>query len=65
MGGIGEFEECGKEDRRIWEGEIWGRNMKNKNKKIKENKVKSRDRGIQKRRVTREIYSKVVIWVGW
>ena len=38
--------------------------MKNKNKKIKENKVKSRDRGIQKRRVTREIYSKVVIWVG-
>ena len=38
--------------------------MKNKNKERKEDKVKSRGRGIQKRRVTREIYGKVVIWVG-
>jgi len=38
--------------------------MKNKNKERKEGKVKSRGRGIQKRRVTREIYSKVAIWMG-
>jgi len=37
--------------------------MKNKNKERKGDKVKSRGRGIQKRRVTREIYDKVVIWV--
>ena len=37
--------------------------MKNKNKKRKGNEVKSRGKGIQKRRVTREIYSKVVIWM--
>ena len=37
--------------------------MKNKNEERKGDKVKSRNRGIQKRRVTREIYGKVVIWV--
>ena len=37
--------------------------MKNKTKERKGGEVKSRGRGIQKRRVTREIYGKVVIWV--
>jgi len=38
--------------------------MKNKSEKRKGDEVKSRGRGIQKRRVIREIYSEVVIWVG-
>ena len=61
MRGIRKFEECKGEDRRIWEGEIWGRNMKNKSEERKRNEVKSRGREIQKKRVTREIYGEVII----
>jgi len=37
--------------------------MKNKSKERKGDEVKSRGREIQKERITREIYGKVVIWV--
>jgi len=38
--------------------------MKNKTEERKGNKVKPRSGRVQKRGITREIYSKVVIWVG-
>jgi len=38
--------------------------MKDKNKERKGDKVKSRGRRVQERGVAREIYGKVVIWVG-
>jgi len=38
--------------------------MKNKTEERKGDKTKSRGRRVQERRVTREIYSEVVIWVG-
>ena len=38
--------------------------MKNKIKERKGDKVKSRSRRVQERRITREIYGEVVIWVG-
>ena len=59
--GIRKSEEYKRGDRRIWEGEIWGRNMKNKSKERKGDEVKPRGGRIQERGITREIYSKVVI----
>ena len=56
VGGVGKFEECKREDKKIQEGEIRGRNTKNKSEERKGDEVKSRGREIQKRRVTREIY---------
>jgi len=38
--------------------------MKNKTEERKGDKVKPRGRRVQERRIAREIYSKVVIWVG-
>ena len=38
--------------------------MKNKIEERKGDKVKSRSRRVQERGVAREIYGKVVIWVG-
>ena len=38
--------------------------MKNKTEERKGDKVKLRGRRVQERGITREIYSKVVIWVG-
>ena len=38
--------------------------MKNKSKERKGDEVKSRGGRIQERGITREIYSKVVIWIG-
>ena len=38
--------------------------MKNKSKEMEINEVESRSLKVQKGRVTREIYGKVVIWVG-
>jgi len=38
--------------------------MKNKNKKKERDKVKSKGGRVQERRISRKIYSKVVIWVG-
>ncbi len=65
VGGNREPEECDGKGRRIWEREIWRRNMKNKNKKKERDKVKSRGGRVQERGIAREIYNKVVIWVGW
>ena len=39
-------------------------NTKNKIEERKEEKVKSRGRRVQERGIAREIYSKVVIWIG-
>ena len=38
--------------------------MKNKSKERKGDEVKPRGGRIQEREITREIYSKVVIWMG-
>ena len=38
--------------------------MKNKIKERKGDEVKSRGRRVQEREIAREIYSKVVIWMG-
>ena len=38
--------------------------MKNKIKERKEDKVKSRGKRVQERGIAREIYGKIVIWMG-
>ena len=38
--------------------------MKNKIEERKGDKVKPRDKRVQKRGIAREIYGKIVIWVG-
>ena len=65
IGGIRKSKKCNGKDRRIREGKIWGKNIKNKTEERKRDKVKSRGGRVQERGIAREIYGKVVIWVGW
>ena len=41
MGGIREFEECNREDRRVWERKIWRKDMENKDEERERDEVES------------------------